>query len=385
MINLSVIYLDHTATSALHPDVLNLYQQTLHDIYANPASIHGLGLEAEKQLTASRREIMKVTGQQSGQLVFTSGGSEAINLAIKGYLEAHKRLPKRLLTTAGEHAAVYETFKYYEQRGYTLEWLPLQSDGTLALEALEKALHEPAALLSYIHVSNETGAVNPIQEIIRLKNKLQPDLVVHADAVQAFGKTDFQFDQLGLDLASGSGHKLGAPKGIGWLAIRSGLRLQPQIHGGGQQDGLRSGTENPPMAAALAQALTLAYDRLPDQTKHCRHLRQLLLSLLTNANLTYQVVAESTAVPQILTMSFPGLRAETLVHALESKNIYVSSGSACSSKSRRRGNRVLQAMGLSQTVSDSAIRISLADTNTEAEIRQTAQALITFNQTLIRG
>ena len=382
---MSIIYLDHTATKVVLPDVLSHYHQMLKTCYANPASIHGLGLEAEKCLEKARSDLMRSTGQNNGQLVFTSGGSESVNLAIKGFIRRNKRLPKRIITSAGEHAAVYETMRYLEQQGTDIEWLPLCRDGTVSLTALEKALTKPAALLSLIHVSNESGAVNPIADIMRLKHRLQPDLVVHLDAVQAYGKTPFHFDQMGIDMASGSGHKLGAPKGIGWLSLRPKLRLEPLIQGGGQQDGLRSGTENPPLASALAMAAADAISRLDQSIEKSDKLKHVLLTKLTRLNVQYIEIAKETAVPQILVLSFPGIRAETMVHALESKGIYVSSGSACSSKSRKRGNRVLQAMGLSQPVSDTAIRISLSGLETEEEMAKTAASIEVCCRTLIRG
>ena len=381
---MSIIYLDHTATKAVEPEVLSHYHHMLKTCYANPASIHGLGLEAEKELEKARLTLKQAIGQTSGQLVFTSGGSESVNLAVKGYIRQNKRLPKRIITTAGEHAAVYETVRCFEQQGFAVEWLPLCRDGTVNLDAMEKALASPAALLSLIHVSNESGAVNPVADIMKLKRRLQPDLAVHLDAVQSFGKTPFDFDQLGIDMASGSGHKLGAPKGIGWLSIRPKLRLEPLILGGGQQGGLRSGTENPPLAFALAMAADYSISHLHQFAEQAKSLRHFLLSKLNQLKVQPIHIAEAAAVPQILVLSFSGIRAETMVHALESKGIYVSSGSACSSKIKRRGNRVLQAMGLSQQISDTAIRISLSGRETKAEMEHTAKAIEACCRTLIR-
>jgi cysteine desulfurase len=221
------VYLDQTATTDIDPDVKKKYIELLNSDYANPASLHEPGLQSEKLLTDSRRLISQAIGQRSGQLVLTSGGSESINLAIKGYLEANKRLPQRIITSAGEHAATYETALHYRKKGFKVDFLPLQQQGTVDLDALLEALQQPAALLSLIQVSNETGAENPVSEIVRLRNRCQPDLAIHLDAVQAFGKIPFSFDRLGVDMISGSGHKIGAPKSIGWLCARPKIRLEP--------------------------------------------------------------------------------------------------------------------------------------------------------------
>ncbi len=304
----------------------------------------------------------------------TSGGTESINLAIKGFVSANPRLGKRIITSCGEHAATLETTRYLSQNGFQVDEIPLKSDGKIDLDALSNALKDPAALISLIHVSNESGAVNPISEIVRLRNQLQPTAAVHLDAVQSLGRQRVDFHQMGVDLLSGSGHKVGAPKGIGWLIVRRGIRLTPQIHGGGQQQGLRSGTENPPLAAALALAVELTSREFPLKTAKVESLNQLFIRKLDDAKINYRLISPSDAVPQILTIAFPGLRGETLLHALEDQSIYVSTGSACSSK-KVKANLVLKAMGIADKIASCSIRISLAATNTEDEIRTTVQVI----------
>jgi cysteine desulfurase len=368
------IYLDHSASTQVWPAVVEQLSADLTEFFANPSSAHRLGQAAEKKLTDSKRKIAKLLGCHQNELLLTSGGSESINLAIKGYLAANPRQGLRVLSSQGEHAATAETLTFLRQQGYCCEEISLQPDGCVDLVALAKAMEQPAALLSLIHVSNESGAVNNLAEIVRLRNQLQPQMAIHLDAVQTLGRQPLNFHRMGVDLLSGSGHKVGAPKGIGFLLIKQGVHLQPLIHGGGHQHGLRSGTENPPLAAALAQAIELtAADYLSKENK-VRRLRAQLLTGLQQEQVDFQVLSSEHSVPQILLISFPGLRGETMLHALEAREIYISSGAACSSK-HKKANRILQAMTVPAKMADCAIRISLAASNTEAEINATCKAM----------
>jgi cysteine desulfurase len=368
------IYLDYSASHPVYPQVRDDYLALLDRYYANSASVHPLGREASQFIDQSRRRIAQVLGCQDDEIILTSGGSESINLAIKGYVEANPRLNKRIITSLGEHAATTETVSWLKKQGYDLVSLSLQSDGCVDPDAFAEALRQPAALISLIHVNNETGAVNPIEEIVGLRNRLQPRTAIHIDGVQTIGRMPFCFKSAGIDMMSGSGHKIGAPKGIGWLLIRRGIHLAAQIHGGGQQRGLRSGTENPPLAGALAHALRLATEKLSEQCVQVAELRSQLLSHLTARKVDHQVLSPPNAVPHILMVAFPGLRGETLLHALSAKGIYVSTGAACSSK-RRKDNPVLQAMGIPAELAGCAVRISLSAQNTSEEISETALAI----------
>ncbi|MEA4888291.1 MAG: cysteine desulfurase family protein [Clostridiaceae bacterium] len=368
------IYLDHSATTRPKPAVIACLAAQLADHYANPASLHRLGQAEEKNLKTSKQTIAGLLDCRPEQLYLTSGGSESINWAIKGTLWGNRRRGGRLIISGGEHAAVRETAASFETQGSPVVRLPLTSAGTVDLDSLEQALQEPAALISLILVSNETGAVNPVSEIVRLRDRLQPDTPIHLDAVQTFGKLPFSFSQSGVDLMSGSGHKVGAPKGIGWLVKKEKCLLQPLIHGGGQQGGLRSGTENPPFAAALALAMTLTADHLPEKIEHVAFLRQILLKELAAEQTEPLILSPAGSVPHILAAAFPGLRGETLLHALEAREIYLSTGAACSSR-RSKGNTVLKAMGVSDADALCAVRISISPDNTEAEMLETARAI----------
>lgn len=377
------IYLDHSATTRVWPEVIKGLTESLSLQYANPSSVHRLGQSANKLLNESKSQIAGLLGCQKNELTLTSGGSESINLAIKGYLAANPRQAKRIISSQGEHAATTESLSWLRQQGYEIEELALQPDGRVNLQLLAQALSRPAALITLIHVSNETGAVNDIAEIVRLRNVLQPETAIHLDAVQTLGRQPLNFEKFGVEMLSGSGHKIGAPKSIGWLMVKKGIRLLPQIHGGGQQHGLRSGTENPPLAAALALAVQLTCQDAESRETVVRSLRQQLLSELTAGKVDYQVLSPHNGVPQILLLAFPGLRGETLLHALEAKSIYISTGAACSSHNKK-ANRVLKSMGIPDKTADCAVRISLAAINTPDEIKATAQAIIESCRWLIK-
>lgn len=369
------IYLDHTATTRPTPSVIRCIGHHLDMHYANPASIHEAGRAAARQLQSDLAVISGVLGCRPQELVLTSGGTESINTALKGVLTRRSRQPHRLIISRGEHAAVRETAAWLEQQGITVEQLPLTDRGTVDLAALEQALQQPATLISLIHVSNESGAVNPVDELAALRDRLQPQALLHLDAVQTFGKIPFLFAGSGVDLLSGSGHKIGAPKGIGWLIKHRRVRLEPLVHGGGQQNGLRSGTENPPLAAALAVALTEGTQNLDDQIVRVQQLAGRFLAIIAHNGVRFRILSPEQATPHILCLAFTGLRGETLVNALSAAHICISAGSACSSR-KNQGNLALQAMGHDPETIRCAVRISFSITNTAEEIDQAAAAIV---------
>lgn len=378
-----MIYLDHSASARPWPAVAACFAGQIEHCYANPSSLHRLGHEAEKVIEESLHSMADTLGCQAGEVVLTSGGSESSNMAIKGFCAAHQRLGRRVITSRGEHAATRESCAWLKGQGYEITEIPLLPDGTVNLADLAEALTKPAALISLIHVSNETGATNPVEAIVRLRNQLQPDTAIHLDAVQTFGRLPFHFRQSGVDLVSGSGHKVGSPKGIGWLIVRGKTRLEPLIHGGGQQQGRRSGTENPPLAAAAALALRLACADLDEKARLVGSLRQHYLSSLADAGVQFRVLSPEQGVPHILTIAFPGLPGRAMLQALEEKDIMVSTGAACSSR-KSSASPILRAMGLPESLSACAIRISLNTTNTDEEIAQAAQATIEICRKYIR-
>lgn len=371
---MNAIYLDHTATTRPDPVVADFYRQALTDQFANPASLHRLGLAAEKSLTASRQELARVCQCQPNEIVWTSGGTESINLALKGFCEQNPRLGGKIIISAGEHAATRESAAWLGRHGYSVVVLPLLANGQVSLDALADALDDQTALISLLHVNNETGAVNPIADVAQLRNRRRPAAAIHVDAVQTLGKQPLLFSDWGVDLVSGSGHKFAAPKGIGWLIQRQGIRLAAQLHGGGQQQNRRSGTENAALAATLALAAQQAAADWPARANTVRQLHDHFLAALDRLDIRYRRISPLDAVPQILCLAFPGLRGETMLHALESREIYVSTGSACSSQ-QKGPSPVLLAMGVSRPDADCSIRVSLAPDNTVAEMEQTAAAI----------
>ncbi len=377
------IYLDHTATTKPSDPVVACICDLLTSLYANPASVHAAGREAFSRLQADRRIIATALGCRHQDLILTSGGTEAINLAIKGILLRPVRLVKRLIISEGEHAAVLKTAAELERQDFDVVRLPLTAQGQVSLAALEEALQQPAGLISLLHVSNETGSINPIREIVDLRNRLQPRTPIHLDAVQTWGKTPFRLSGSGVDLVSGSAHKINGPKGIGWLARREGVRLEAQLHGGGQQNGLRSGTENPVLAAALAIALQQAVQNCDMNSTEVRALRDRFLDQIAASGIPHRVFSPPDSVPHILSIAFPGLRGETMVNALSAEGVFISAGAACSSR-RSKGNHVLLAMGVSEPLMRNAVRVSFAAGNSEAEIDQACQAMISAYRRLAR-
>jgi cysteine desulfurase len=369
------IYLDHAATTRPTQSVIRCIGHHLDVHYANPASVHEAGRAAARQLQSDLAVIAGFLGCRPQELILTSGGTESINTALKGVLTRRSRQPRRLIISRGEHAAVRETAAWLTQQGIAVEQLPLTDRGTVDLAALEQALQQPATLISLIHVSNENGAVNPVDELVALRDRLQPEALLHLDAVQTFGKTPFDFAGSGVDLLSGSGHKIGAPKGIGWLIKHRRVRLDPLFHGGGQQNGLRSGTENPPLAAALAVALAEGTQNLDDQIARVRQLAVRFLANIRQTGVRFRILSPEQAVPHILCLAFTGLRGETLVNALSAEHICISAGSACSSR-KNQSNPALQAMGLDPETVRCAVRISFSVTNTAEEIDLAAAAIV---------
>jgi cysteine desulfurase len=365
-------------------EIIEFYSEQLKIYSGNPSSKHDLGQNARKAQDKALISLSEKFSCRADEIIITSGGTESINLAVKGSLEANPRFGRRVLITAGEHAAVEKTCKWLASNGYEIGIIPLSREGTANLQILEEMLAEPCALLNIIHVNNETGAVNNIEEIVKLKNKIQPNIMVHVDGVQATGKIDWSFSGMGADFYSGSGHKFGAPRGIGWLIHRKGKKLAAQIHGGGQQHALRSGTENVPLLITLDEAVRQAVENLSESNRYVLHLKALFLESLDELGVSYFLISPPAAVPGIINIAFKGLRGETLLHALSDKGIYISTGSACSSKSKS-DSKVLKAMGIDTDIARSSVRISLSRHETENDIIETARQIAAVTRWLARN
>lgn len=369
------VYLDSAATTQVFPEVAAQVHEVLTRAYGNPSSLHRKGLEAERLVRQAREVIARALGAQPGEVVFTSGGTEGNNLAIKGAARARARRGKHLITTQIEHESVLAAFRDLEEEGFRVTWVPPGPDGLIDPESIAGAVTDETILISVMAVNNEVGSVQPLAEIVRAVRRRAPEVLVHADAVQAFLKVPLQPQRMGIDLLTISGHKFHAPKGVGALYVRRGVHIKPLLGGGGQEGGLRSGTEN--VAGIVGMGVAAA--RLAAEGEAYRsHLAALRAQFLEGLAATVpDVCVNSPAPPQgaghIVNISFPGVRGEVLLHELAAHGVYVSTGSACSS--RRRGeSHVLAAMGVSRDRLESSIRVSFSALTTAEEIRRAVQA-----------
>ncbi|WP_216828953.1 cysteine desulfurase family protein [Alkalihalobacterium elongatum] len=360
-----MIYLDNSATTKPYKEVLETYVTVSEQYFGNPSSLHSLGLEAEKVLTKSREVVAKLLGVQSKEVIFTSGGTEGNNLAIKGIALEHSSRGKHLITSVIEHASSYETFSELEKKGFEVTYLPVNQSGHISIEELKRALRSDTVLVSLIHVNNETGAAQPIEEIGKVL-KEYPKVFFHVDHVQGITKVPVHLKNNHIDLCTISGHKFHGVKGTGALYVREGITLSPMLHGGVQEARFRAGTENVPGMAALAKALRMSTDKAQERKDHLIQLQQKAVNGLQEID---GVVVNSGIgdrhAPHIVNFSIPGAKPEVIIQALSHQQVYVSTKSACSSK-LSSPSRILMEMGLGNKRAESAIRISFSyDTKNE--------------------
>lgn len=364
-------YLDNAATTVVFPEVREIVNRVMEKDFGNPSSKHTKGIVAEQYIKDAREEISRALKCQPKEIIFTSGGTEANNLAFIGTAIANRREGKHIITTRIEHASVHEPLAYLEEMGYEVTYLPVGTDGCVAVEAVEKALRDDTFLVSIMYVNNEVGSVQPIEEIGRMLHGKNPHILFHVDGIQAFGKYKIQPKKLGIDMLSVSGHKIHAPKGIGFLYVREGVKIRPILFGGGQQKGMRSGTENVPGIAGLGVAVKKIYQENQKKREHLYSLKeQLIAGLQKMEGVTVNAVEgmdlRETA-PHIVSVSFEGIRSEVMLHALAQEGVYVSSGSACSSNHPELSG-TLQAIGVRQELLDSTLRFSFSVNTTWEEV-----------------
>ncbi|MDD3240253.1 MAG: cysteine desulfurase family protein [Lachnospira sp.] len=369
-------YLDNSATTRVNPEVVQVVTKVMLEDFGNPSSKHMKGFEAEQYIKETKAVIAKSLKCQEKEIVFTSGGTESNNMAIIGSALANQRKGKHVITTAVEHASVKEPFLYLEELGFRVTFLPVDHDGLVKLDALKEALDEDTILVSVMHVNNELGAVEPIEEIGHIVKIYNSDIVYHVDAIQSYGKFKIVPKKLGIDLLSVSGHKIHAPKGTGFIYIKEKTKIKPIILGGGQQEGMRSGTDNVPGIAGLGKAISLIYnEHFDEKINHLYDIKETMISELVEIEgVTINGKTGRDSAPHIISASFDNVRAEVLLHALEEKHIYVSSGSACSSN-RPGLSSTLVASGVAQNLLDSTIRFSFCYETTKEEIMYTIGAL----------
>ena len=370
-------YLDNSATTRVCPEAAAAALRAMTEVYGNPSSTYTKGREAKKLLDASRRQVSDALGCQPGELVFTSCGSESDNWALLSGAEAMSRRGKHIITSAVEHDAVRKSAEELERRGYEVTYLRPDATGAVDPEAVRSALRPDTILVSLMLVNNETGAVTDIAAVSRVLKEAGSGALLHTDAVQAFCKLDFSPRSLGADLISVSGHKIHAPKGVGALYIRKGLRLKPYILGGAQEDGRRAGTEAVPQIAAFGEAAQLAKARLKENAARMAALKARTLDGLRASIPELRWI--DTAAPHILSVSLPGWRSEVLMNYLEAREIYVSRSSACKKGAR---SHVLEAIGMDPRAIDGALRIGFCRYNTQDDVDALCAALRDARDTL---
>ena len=368
------IYLDNAATTRCDEDVAALMHE-IHTVdYGNPSSAHAKGFSAEKRMREAYERVARSVRCRTKEIVFTSGGTEADNLAILGAAYALKRMGNRILTTQIEHPAVKEAVRRLSDEGFDVGLLPVDRDGVTDMEVLSGALTSDTILVSVMAVNNETGSVQPLKEIGALVKARCKHALFHTDAVQGFGKIPIDVKEAKIDLLSVSGHKLHGPKGAGFLYVKDGVRLVPQILGGGQQASFRSGTENVAGYAGCALAAEKACADMGAVMEHLYALRAYFCEEVVKRVPDVQVNAWEHSIPHILSLSVRGVRAEVLLHALEENGIYVSGGSACATR-HRAVSETLQAIGIEEALLESTIRLSFSKYTTAEELEETLEAL----------
>lgn len=374
------VYLDNSATTRVFPDVAELMKKIMCEDYGNPSSLHMKGVQAENHLRYAKGTMARLLKVNEKEIFFTSGGTESDNMALIGCAFANSRKGRHIITTQVEHPAILRTCAYLESQGYCVTYLPVNSYGQISLEDLREAMTPDTILVSVMHTNNEIGALQPIAEAGELIKRINPGTLFHVDAVQGFGKSKIYPKKMGIDLMSASGHKIHGPKGIGLLYIGEKVKIQPLLHGGGQQMNMRSGTDNVPGAAGMARAAELLYQHYDeDMERLCRCKKYFMDGvrriddIRINGLLPDEPDGWGTA-PHIVSVSFGGVRSEVLLHALEEEGIYVSAGSACSAH-KPQPSATLKAIGVEKRMLESTIRFSFSVYTTIEEMDYTLQTL----------
>ena len=367
------IYLDNSATTKPYQEVVDKMVLALTTQYGNPSSIYKKGIEVEREIKEIRRNIARSLGAKETEIYFTSGGTECNNTIIRSVAKLNKKTKNHIISTVIEHPSVLNTLKDLEADGFEVTYLPVGKDGKISLEDFKNAIKKETILVSVMHVNNEIGTIQPIEEIGKYLKSLDEKVYFHVDGVQSYAKIKFRPSRYNIDFMSVSGHKLHGPKGIGFMYVKENNRIKPLLTGGGQEIGIRSGTENVPGIYGIGEAVRILNQDLEGTIDKIKGLRDLLKEeILANID-NVKINSPEDGVCHVLNVSFRGVRGEVLLHYLEQKEIYVSTGSACSSK--KKGSHVLNAIGLTPDEIEGAIRFSLSDLNTKEEIMKTVEVL----------
>lgn len=370
---MNTVFFDYNSTTPIDPAVLKVINHINTEIYGNPSSLHEQGREARKIINCSRQQIASLIGASEREIYFTSGGTESNNWAIKGIAPLKERGKNHIISSVTEHSSVFETLLFMEKEGWNITWLPVDTTGKVDPEELRDSIRDETALISIMSANNETGTIQNLEAISSIAG--DKEILLHSDAVQGAGKMPLDVNHPKVDLMSLSSHKIYGPKGVGALFIRKGVSLPPLLHGGGQENKRRSGTENVAAIAGFGEACRLSQERLDQDTKQLMHLKQVLYNGLSE-KIKYIKLNGSLedSLPNTLNVSFPGCESETLVLDLDSQGFAVSAGSACGSIGSRK-SRVLKAMGLKPAEIFSAVRLSLGRATTVEEVQDLIKTL----------
>lgn len=369
------VYLDNSATTKCYDSVRELVGKVMCEDYGNPSSMHKKGVDAEHYIKEAKESLAKLLKVQGKEIFFTSGGTESDNLALIGAARANHRAGKHLITSSIEHPAILNTMHYLEEEGYRVTFLPVDQYGRIKLDALKEALCEETILVSIMYVNNEVGSVQPIEEAASIVKAYNKNILFHVDAVQGFGKYRIYPKKMKIDMLSLSGHKIHGPKGVGAIYIDEKVKIKPIVFGGEQQKNVRSGTENVPGIAGLSEAAKEIYKDLDKKVAHMRELKEYFIENVTKIeNTTIHGLYDETSAPHIISVGFAGIRSEVLLHALEDKGIYVSSGSACASNHPQISG-VLKGIGAKKEYLDATLRFSMSEFTTKEEIDYTLETL----------
>lgn len=369
------VYLDNSATTRCFDEVAALMTRVMCEDYGNPSSLHRKGVQAEQYIRYAKETIAKNLKVNEKEIFFTSGGTESDNLALRGCAYANCRTGRHLITTKIEHPAILQTMRQLEEEGFRVTYLPVDRKGCIHIEDLQRAITGETILVSIMHTNNEVGSLQPVEEAGVLIKKMNPRILFHVDAVQGYGKFKIHPGKMHIDLLSVSGHKIHGPKGTGFLYVDENVKIRPIIFGGGQQRGLRSGTENVPAIAGLAKAVEMVYEDLDYKTEKLYQLKEMFVEGIRQIpDVIINGHPGRDGAPHVVSVSFRGVRSEVLLHALEDKGIYVSAGSACSAH-KPQPSETLQAMEVERELLGSTIRFSFSVFTTAEEIDYTLKTL----------
>ena len=362
-------YLDNSATTPVFPEAAELVMKIMTQDYGNPSSMHRKGYDAEQYIKESKDIFAKILKVNEKEIFFTSGGTEADNMAVIGAAMANRRSGNHIITTKIEHPAIKSPMKYLEERGFKVDYLSVDSNGIISLEELKSLMTDQTILVSIMHVNNEMGAVEPLEEAAALIKECNPKCLFHVDDIQGFGKLRIYPKKWKIDMLSVSGHKIHGPKGTGMLYVSEQVKMVPIIYGGGQQTGMRSGTENVPGIAGMGIAAQMIYADIKETTQELYRLKRIFTGEVVKIpDVTVNGYTDERSAPHIVSVSVKGVRSEVLLHALEEKGVYVSAGSACASN-KPAVSETLKAIGLGKELLESTVRFSFSVHTTEEEIR----------------